>query len=108
MEYKAWFPSALRNSAVQSQKNLTEKFLASSPENHRISWLSPWEVFPQYPMETSSMQSFYVSASTHGSPCNSQTSFEPLAEHAGGGIEIPEGIMALVVPWRGKRGTLPP
>lgn len=54
------------------------------------------------------MQSFYVSASTHGSPYNSQTSFEPLAGHAGGGIEIPEGIMALGVPWRGKRRTLPP
>lgn len=50
---------------VQVQKNLTETFLASSFENHRLSWLSPWEVFPPYPLETRSLQSFYMSASTH-------------------------------------------
>lgn len=48
----------------QMQKNLTEKFLASSSENPRLSWLSPWEVFPPHPLDTSSMQSFLVSAST--------------------------------------------
>lgn len=41
-------------------------------------------------------------------PCNSRISFEPLAEHTGRTIEIPERIMALMVPWKEKRRTLPP